>query len=213
MSPTEKKKRVRKSSSKVTKPVCDEEFDGRCTALSSLGTQCKRRAVPGLKVCKHHGGGTSASVRKSRKHKAAADACRLWGINPDTSSINVNEELNKMIRNKLTDITALRIKLGEDPEQYYGLLTDSVEEGAGASGEDFYKEVKRSGVHPLVEELHKAEKELTVMLKLMNEISPNVDAGDVERVRLQTARETARLMKAYPGLGVDEAAAEVTKRV
>ncbi len=35
---------------------------------------------------------------------------------------------------------------------------------------------------------------------------------DVKRIRMQTAREVARLMKAYPGLGVEEIAAEVSKR-
>ena len=51
------------------------------------------------------------------------------------------------------------------------------------------------------------------MLRLAHEVNPSgTSSSDVERIRLQTARETARLMKAYPGLGVDEAAKEVARR-
>ena len=75
------------------------------------------------------------------------------------------------------------------------------------------KRVKRNKVHPLVDELHKSEKELAAILRMIRELGGEVDQQAVDRIRLQTARETARLLKAYPGMGVDEAASEVTKRV
>ena len=68
-------------------------------------------------------------------------------------------------------------------------------------------------MHPLVDELHRAEKELATILRMIKEVGGEVDDQQLERIRLQTARETARLVKAYPGMGIDEAAAEVTRRV
>lgn len=183
-----------------------------CTAIASHGERCGKSVVPGLTVCSVHGGGTRASVRKAKRTQSSKRMQQLWGLSTDTSSISIEQELNKVARNKLRDITALRVELGSNPSKYYGLLVDQYIEEETERGYTIRK-VKRQKVHPLVDELHKAEQELNVVLRMLHELGSDSNADDVERIRLQTARETARLVKAFPGLGIDEAAAEVTKRV
>lgn len=124
----------------------------------------------------------------------------------------MQEELEKLARNKLTDVMALRIHLGEEPDKYYGLLVDSKEVSDSDLNGRTVKKVHKSGVHPLVQELHRAETELVAILRLLQEVSGGSDEVDVRRVRMQTAREAARLLKAFPGISVDEVAAEVSKR-
>lgn len=187
----------------------------RCSALTTSGNPCKRPAVPGLTVCKSHGGGTAASVRAGKKARVSQRAGALWGISPDTSGVSIQEELEKLARNKLTDITALRLKLGSESESHIGLLTDSREKTEAEVGEDVYttiKTKKSSGVSPWVQELHKAEQELVQILRLLQEVTGGSEEVDTKRIRLQTAREVARLLKAFPGISVDEVAAEVSKR-
>lgn len=184
-----------------------------CAALTATGDKCRKRAVPGLTVCSSHGGGTSSSVRASKRKKAHRTANALWGISPDTGSVDIVEELNKLARNKMTDITAIRLKMGEQPDKFYGMLEDSREITESDVNGRTIKRSRKAGVHPLVGELHKAENELVQILRLLREVDGSTDEGDLTRIRLQTARETARLMKSFPGMGVDEAAAEVAKRV
>lgn len=127
----------------------------------------------------------------------------------------MEEELNKLARNKLTDIMALRIELGANPAKYYGMLLESREITEAEVGEDIYTTSKKkhvSGVHPLVTELHKAEQELVQIFRLLQEVTGGTEEVDTRRIRIQTARETARLLKAFPGISVDEVAAEVSKR-
>lgn len=185
----------------------------RCSALTATGDKCRKRAVPGLRVCSSHGGGTGASVRASKRKQAHTTAHALWGISPDTGNVNIVEELQKLARNKMTDITAIRLELGGSADDFYGMLEDSREITENEVNGRTVKRSRKAGVHPLVTELHKAEGELVQILKLLKEVTGNTDESDISRIRLQTARETARLMKAYPGMGVDEAAAEVAKRV
>lgn len=190
----------------------------RCTAKTTSGDACKRVAVKGLTVCKSHGGGTAASVRKSTKAAVSQQAAQLWGISTDASSLSIVDELNKLARNKLTDILALRIELGSNPSRYYGLLKSSVEttEGESADDEEIYRTIKTkksSGVHPLVTELHKAEQELIQIIRLLHEVSgPSDSEQDDKRVRMQVAREAARLQKGFPGMSIEDIAAEVGKR-
>jgi hypothetical protein len=143
----------------------------------------------------------------------------LWGIAPDAGSLSVEEELRKLARNKLTDITALRIKISEDPvTAHIGRLLESdvqVEydiEGTvqSKSGTQRTKS-RRSGTSVWVQELHKAEMELLQILKLLQEVTGGTEETDVKRLRIQTARQTARLMKAFPGISVDDVAAEIAK--
>lgn len=188
---------------------------GVCTALTTAGQPCKRPAVTGLTVCKSHGGGTAASVRAGKLASVSQQAAKLWGISSDTGPVSVEGELNKLARNKLTDITALRIELGVNPDKYYGLLVDSKDVTKAEVGEDVYttvKQTRKSGVHPLVNELHKAEQELIQILRLLQEVTGGTEEIDTKRIRMQTAREAARLLKAFPGISVDEVAAEVSKR-
>lgn len=185
---------------------------GRCKALSSSGKQCGRRALKGLTVCSLHGGGTAASVAKSKRVSTSQKLHSLWGLTTNAGSVSVEEELNKLAHSKITDITALRIELGSNPEKYQGMQIESYEETETENGYTI-KRVKRNKVHPLVDELHKAEKELAMILRMIKELGGVADEQAVERIRMQTARETARLLKAYPGMGVDEVATEVTKRV
>ena len=200
------------------KPTQDPASSGRprvCKALTTSGSPCKRQAVPGLTVCKSHGGGTAASVRAGKRASVSQQAAVLWGISPDTGGISVEDELNKLARNKVTDILALRIELGASPRKYYGMLLDSREVTEAEVGEDVYVTSKKkhvSGTHPLVQELHKAEQELVQILRLLQEVSGGTEEADVKRIRMQTAREAARLIKAFPGISVDEVAAEVSKR-
>jgi len=137
----------------------------------------------------------------------------LWGLSSNAGSISVEQELNKLAHNKITDITALRIELGSNPEKYQGMIVESYEETENEVNGYTIKKVKRNKVHPLVDELHRAEKELATILRMIKEVGGEVDDQQLERIRLQTARETARLVKSYPGMGIDEAAAEVTRRV
>lgn len=201
----------------------DARGEGRqgstCKALTTSGQPCKRRPVPGLTVCSSHGGGTGASVRSARRKAAASRVDGLWGIAPEDDGVSVEAELQRLARNKMRDITALRIELGSDPDRYYGLLVESkVHEEFDIIGTVQSKEgsqsktVRRSGVHPLVEELHKAEQEMLSILRLLQEVSGGADDGDIQRIRMQTAREAARLLKAFPGISVDDVAMEVTKR-
>ena len=186
-----------------------------CKAFTTSGSPCKRQAVPGLTVCKSHGGGTAASVRAGKKARVSQRVAVLWGISPDTGAVSVEDELNSLARNKITDILALRIAIGENPRKHYGLLLDSKEVTEAEVAEDVFTTVKTkksAGVHPLVNELHKAEQELVQILRLLQEVTGGSEEMDVKRIRLQTAREAARLIKAFPGISVDEVAAEVSKR-
>ena len=188
----------------------------RCTAKTTSGDKCRRAAVTGLTVCKSHGGGTAASVRKSTKAVVSKRAAQLWGISEDTSGISIVDELNKLARNKLTDILAIRIELSSKPTGRHGLLKSSVEITEAEVDEEVYTTVKTkksAGVHPLVQELHKAEQELIQILRLLHEVTGNGDSEqDSTRVRMQVAREAARLMKGFPGMSVEDVAAEVGKR-
>ncbi|QDP44115.1 hypothetical protein SEA_JENOS_1 [Microbacterium phage Jenos] len=169
-------------------------------------------------MCKSHGGGTAASLRASRRASAGAQAATLWGISSEAGSVSIVEELNKLARNKLTDILALRLELGIDPDKHIGTLLETsvvVEydiEGTVQSKSGTQKtRSRRSGVSPWVQELHKAEMELLQIFRLLHEIQGGTDEVDTKRLRIQTARETARLLKAFPGLPVDEVVAEVAK--
>lgn len=188
----------------------------RCTALTTSGAKCKRLAVVGLTVCKSHGGGTAASVRAGKRASVSQQAATLWGISPDTSGVSIEDELNKLARNKLTDILALRLELSrEGGPKHIGLLKDQEETTESEVADDVFVTVKTrraSSVSPWVQELHKAEQELLQIFRLLQEVTGGTDEVDTKRLRMQTARETARLLKAFPGLGVDEVALEVSKR-
>lgn len=172
-------------------------------------------------MCKSHGGGTAASVRKSTKARVSREAAQLWGISTDASSISIVDELNKLARNKLTDILALRIKIsGDSVSRHIGTLTESHVQveydilGTVQSKEGTQEtKTRRAGTSVWVQELHKAESELLQILRLLHEVT---DTGDTEqddtRVRMQVAREAARLMKGFPGMSVEDVAAEVGKR-
>lgn len=211
--------RVRKSSGSSSSGTSSRSEKKTCKALTTSGVPCKKPPVPGLTVCKTHGGGTGASVRSARRRVVESRVAGLWGIADVGDGVSVEAELQRLARNKLTDITALRIELGSNPDRYYGLLTESkTEEEFAIDGtvQSKYgsqkKTIRRAGVHPLVEELHKAEQELISILRLLQEVSGGTDDGDIQRIRMQTARETARLLKAFPGISVDDVAMEVTKR-
>lgn len=192
----------------------------RCRALTTGGSRCKRPVVPGLTVCASHGGGTAASVRKSTRAKVEDRVHSLWGIASDAGSVSVQAELEILARNKLADVNALRIKISGDPiHQHIGRLTELITEveydiiGTVQSKEGTQRTVaKRAGVSVWVQELHKSETELLAILRLLQEVTGDTSAEDTTRVRIQTAREAARLAKAFPGLSVDDIAAEVSKR-
>lgn len=186
-----------------------------CSATTTAGQPCRRQAVAGLTVCKSHGGGTAASVRASKRASVSQEAAKLWGINSDAGGISIAEELQKLARNKLTDILALRIELSREGSKHIGMLKESTDTTESEVGEDVYVTVKTkrsSGVSPWVKELHEAERELLQILKLLQEVTGGTEAVDTKRLRMQTAREAARLMRAFPGISVDEVAAEVSKR-
>jgi hypothetical protein len=171
-------------------------------------------------VCKSHGGGTAASVQASKRAGISQQAAKLWGISPDTGGISVEEELTRLARNKLADVLALRTKISEDHiERHIGILTEShtVTEydivGTVQSKEGTQESrTKRSGTSVWVQELHKTEQELAQILKLLQEVTGGSEEVDTRRIRMQTARETARLIRAFPGISIDEVAAEVSKR-
>ena len=192
-----------------------------CSAKTTSGRDCKRPAVKGLTVCKSHGGGTAASIRKSTKARVAADAGQLWGISTDASSVSIIDELNKLARNKLTDIVALRTKISADRvDRHIGRLTETVTQteydivGTVQSKEGQQETlVKKAGTSAWVQELHKTEAELLQIFRLIHEVTGTADTEqDDTRVRMQVAREAARLMKGFPGMTVEAVAAEVGKR-
>lgn len=189
--------------------------------MTTGGEPCKRVAVKGLTVCKSHGGGTAASVRKSNKARVSSEAAQLWGITTDASSLSIVDELNKLARNKLTDIVALRIKIsGDNVAKHIGTLTDthSITEydiqGTVQSKEGTQESrTKRASTSVWVQELHKAEAELLQIFRLLHEVTGTNDTEqDLTRIRMQTAREAARLMKGFPGMSIEDVAAEVGKR-
>lgn len=193
----------------------------RCTARTTSGTPCKRVAVQGLTVCKSHGGGTAASVRKSTKAAVSQQAAQLWGISTDTSSVSIVDELNKLARNKLTDIIALRIKIsGDSVSRHIGTLTEThtlteydIEGTVQSKSGSQETRTKRANTSVWVQELHKAEAELIQIFRLLHEVTGQGDSEqDDTRVRMQVAREAARLMKGFPGMSVEDVAAEVGKR-
>jgi len=128
--------------------------------------------------------------------------------------------LTKLARNKMTDIIALRIKIsGDEVSRHIGQLTESSSvteydiEGTVQSKSGTQESRTRKAMTSVwVQELHKTEMELVQILKLLQEVTGGGGEVDTRRIRLQTARETARLMKAFPGLGVDEVALEVAKK-
>lgn len=193
----------------------------RCTAKTTSGDKCKRAAVTGLTVCKSHGGGTAASVRKSTRSRVSSEAAQLWGITEDTSGISVVDELNKLARNKMTDILALRIKIsGDRVQQHIGQLTEGSSiteydiEGTIQSKSGYQESrTKKASTSIWVQELHRTEAELVQILKLLHEVTGTGDTEqDSTRVRMQVAREAARLMKGFPGMSVEDVASEVGKR-
>jgi len=207
-----------------SQPATDRETPSRrvrrCTALTTSGERCKRAAVAGLNVCKSHGGGTAASVRAGKRNEVSRQAATLWGITSDTSGLSVEEELKRLAANKLRDILALRIKISEDSvSKHIGHLTEShtiteydIDGTVQSKSGTQETRTKRAGTSVWVQELHKTEMEFLQIAKLLHEIQGGGDEVDLKRIRMQTARETARLMKAFPGLGVDEVALEVSKR-
>lgn len=148
-------------------------------------------------------------------------AAQLWGISTDASSISIVDELNKLARNKLTDIVALRVKIsGDKVGNHIGRLTESVVQteydivGTVQSKEGQQETVtKKSGTSAWVQELHKAEAELLQIFRLLHEVTGTGDnEQDDTRIRMQVAREAARLQKGFPGMSVEDIAAEVGKR-
>ncbi|WNO27240.1 hypothetical protein SEA_JEMERALD_1 [Microbacterium phage Jemerald] len=191
-----------------------------CKAHTTSGSPCKRPAVPGLTVCKSHGGGTAASVRASKQATVKSAAATLWGISSDTSGLSVREELEQLARNKRTDIIALRLKIsGDDIKRHIGMLTETHTAteyditGTVQSKEGTQEtRSKRAGTSVWVQELHKTEVEYLAIMRLLQEVTGgNDDAQDIKRVRMQTARQAARIMKAFPGISVEDVAAEVAK--
>lgn len=120
----------------------------------------------------------------------------------------------------MTDILALRIKISEESvDKHIGSLTESsvlVEYDIEGTVQSKYgtqrTRTKRSGVSVWVQELHKTEMEFVAILKLLQEVTGGTEEVDTKRLRMQTAREAARLIKAFPGISVDEVASEVAKR-
>lgn len=186
-----------------------------CKALTTSGSRCKATAVPGLTVCTRHGGATATSARKGKRASVESQAAVLWGVTSGTGGLSIEEELTKLARNKITDVLALRLELSREGSKHIGMLRESEETTEAEVGEDVYTTVKTkraSGASPWVAELHKAEQELIQILRLLQEVTGGSEEVDTKRIRIQTAREAARLLKAFPGISVDEVAAEVSKR-
>ena len=131
------------------------------------------------------------------------------------------DELNKLARNKLTDILALRVKISTDSvTRHIGTLTETHTiteydiQGTIQSKEGTQEsKTKRASTSVWVQELHKAEAELLQILRLLHEVTGTGESEqDETRVRMQVAREAARLMKGFPGMSVEDVAAEVGKR-
>lgn len=190
----------------------------RCTATTTSGERCRRACVPGLTVCKSHGGATAASVRKSRT-AVVAQSASLWGISADAGSISVVEQLTQLARNKHTDIIALRLKIsGDAVERHIGMLTaesniteydilGTVQSKQGSQE----SRTRKASVSVWVQELHKTETEYLAILKLLHEVTGGTVEVDTTRLKMQAARQAARIVKGFPGISIDDVAAEVAK--
>lgn len=191
----------------------------RCTAHTTSGSRCNRTAVPGLKVCKSHGGATAASVRAGKRASVSQQAVQLWGISSDTSGLSVEDELRQLARNKKTDIIALRLKIsGDSINDHIGMLTETqVDVEYDITGTVQSKEgtqstrSKRSAVSVWVQELHKAEAEYLAIMRALHEVTGGTEEVDSKRLKMQAARQAARILKSFPGISVDDVAAEVGK--
>lgn len=140
-------------------------------------------------------------------------------MNSDASGLSVEEQLNQLARNKMTDIIALRLKIsGDEVSRHIGRLveTDTTTEydieGTVQSKSGSQRSVaKRATTSVWVQELHKTEMEYMAILRLLHEVTGGTEAVDLKRLRMQTARQAARIMKAFPGISVEDVAAEVAK--
>ena len=188
-----------------------------CHAMTTAGTRCRRKAVPGLTVCRMHGGATLSSRRSSVESQAKSQISVLWGLDSGGSSaVNAKEELATLIRNKRRDITAIRATIEEDPSTYYGMLPDTQEivhtsTMDGSGGSRVKRATRKQQIHPLVGELHKAEMELLRMLRLLTEVEGSSELQDTQMLQRQAARQAARIMRAYPGISVEDVAKEVSR--
>lgn len=189
--------------------------------MTTSGQPCKRPAATGLTVCKSHGGGTAASIRKSTKARVSQETAKLWGLSTDTSGLSIADELTKLARNKMADIIALRTKISEDAvTRHIGTLPDTITQveydislGDGMKEGQQETRTRKAGVSPWVQELHRAEQEFVQIAKLLHEVTGTGNSEqDDTRIRMQVAREAARLMKGFPGMSVEDVAAEVGKR-
>jgi hypothetical protein len=176
--------------------------------------------MPGLTVCKSHGGGTAASVRKSTRAKVSDQVHTLWGIAPGTGGISLEDDLHALARNKRADIIALRLKISSDEvSQHIGVLRDGrvhveydIEGTVQSKSGSQTTTSRKAGTSVWVQELHKAEIEYLAILRLLHEVTGGADEFDARRLRMQTAREAARLLKAFPAMSADEIALEIAKR-
>jgi hypothetical protein len=190
----------------------------RCRALTSAGQPCRRPAVAGLTVCKSHGGGTAASVRASRRAQVTERA-GLWGISSDAGGISVRDQLEQLARNKMTDIIALRIKISEDPvTEHIGVLRTGrthaeydIQGTVNNKSGSQTTTTRAAGTSVWVQELHKTEMEYVAILKLLHEVTGDGGQVDTKRLKMQAARQAARILKGFPGISIDDVAAEVAK--
>jgi hypothetical protein len=144
----------------------------------------------------------------------------LWGVVTDASSISIEEELQKLAAAKIRDITALRIKIsGDSVARHIGRLIESetiteydIEGTVQSKSGSQVSQTKRADTSVWVKELRRTEQDLLAILRLLAEVSGDSGEVDIKRIRMQTAREAARLLKAFPGISVDEVAAEVSKK-
>lgn len=76
----------------------------RCRATNRSGERCRKHVVPGLRVCRYHGGATKASKAAAARRVAEAEGARLLGAiwNPDAAPVANNVLAMKKLAGQLT---------------------------------------------------------------------------------------------------------------
>lgn len=180
-----------------------------CAARTTSGEPCGNPPSPGLTVCRKHGGATAASKRKATAKVAVATLQGLWGVATSGEGVDPVANLRTLAAQAMRDVQAIRTKIAEDPESYIGML--NYEESTEVSEDGFSeKRKRRSGAHPLVAELHRAEDYAAKCLQALAQAAPEVRSAEDERRELtQAVLAALRTKTAYPGISDADVLREV----
>ena len=185
----------------------------QCTARSKgTGERCKRTAMPGLNVCRYHGGLTPhVKAAGERRHAAAlaeADALaavQLWGGRRD---VHPAQALLELVQWKAAEVAYWRARVAEVEEQDLTWGRTKVED----SDEEGRTVTKEAKPHIALVLLRQAEQDLAAYSSAS--LKAGVDAAMVQIAQVQAARllDVIRVVLADPRLAI-AAPADVQNQV